>query len=70
MMESLAEELVDRTEVFPPDFRVVDPADFFAADVRVTVDDVVTWVVVESVSTAGAVACAAVEEAAAVSAAD
>jgi hypothetical protein len=70
MMESLVEELVDRTEVFPPVFRAVDPDDFLPVDVRVTVDDVVTCVVVETVSTEGDVAGEAVDEAVAVSAAD
>jgi hypothetical protein len=68
-MESLAEESFDRTEVFAPVLRVLDPGDFFADDVRVTVDDVVTSVVVETVST-GVADCVAVEAAVAVSAAD
>ena len=70
MMESLAEELVDRTEVFPPVFRVVDSDDFLPDDAGVTVDDVVTFVVVEMVSTEGVAACEAVDEAVTVSAAD
>jgi hypothetical protein len=69
-MESLAVESVDRTELFAPVLWVVGPDDFFLDDVRVTVDDVVTSVVVESVSSRGVAACIAVEEAAAVSAAD
>jgi hypothetical protein len=71
-MESLAEDSVDRTELFTPVLRVVGPDDFFRGDVRVTVeDDVVTWVVVvESESPVGVASCVAVEEAVAVSAAD
>jgi hypothetical protein len=70
-MESLAEESVDRTELFAPFLRVADPGAFLPDDVRVTVDDDdVTSVVVESVSTTGVAACVAVEEAVAVSAAD
>jgi hypothetical protein len=68
-MESLAAESLDRTELFAPVLRVVDPDDFFADDVRVTVDDVVTSVVVETVSV-GVADCVAVEVAVAVSAAD
>jgi hypothetical protein len=70
-MESLAEESFERTELLAPVLRVLDPDDFFADDVRVTVDDdVVTSVVVESVSTGAVAAGVAVEEAVAVSAAD
>jgi hypothetical protein len=71
-MESLAGESADRTELFPPVFRVVDPEDFFPDDLRVTVEDdaVVTSVVVEIVSTEGVATCAAVDDAVAVSAAD
>ncbi len=70
-MESLAEESVDRTALFAPVLPVVDPDDFFPDDVRFTVDDdVVTSVVVETVSTRGVAAWLAVEEAVAVSAAD
>jgi len=70
-MESLAEESVDRTELLAPFLRVADPGDFLPDDVRVTVDDdVVTSVVVESVSTTGVAGRVAVEEAVAVSAAD
>ena len=68
-MESLAAESIDRIELFAPILRVVDPDDFFADDVRVTVDDVVTSVVVETVST-GVADCVAVEAAVAVSPAD
>jgi len=57
--------------LFESTLRVVDTGGFFPDVLRVTVDDdVVTSVVVERVSTRGAVACAAVDEVAAVSAAD
>ena len=47
---------VDLTELFTPVLRVVDPDDFLPDDVRVTVEDVLTCVVVENVSTAGVAA--------------
>ncbi|HVS59678.1 MAG TPA: hypothetical protein VHE82_03175 [Gemmatimonadaceae bacterium] len=68
---SVVDESVDCAVLFAPALRVLDPDDFFPDAVRVTVDDdVVTSVVVESVSTRGVATCGAVEEAVAVSAAD
>jgi hypothetical protein len=63
--------VVDRAELFVPDFCVADPDDFLAGDVCVTVETVfVDSVVVASVSTGAPVASEAVDEAVAVSAAD
>ena len=63
--------MVDRAELFVPDFCVTDPGDFLAGAVRVTVEtDFVDSVVVASVSTGAVVASEAVDEAVAVSAAD
>ena len=71
MLGSFADESVDRAFLFWSALRVVDTGDFFPDDLRVTVDDdVVTSVVVETVSTRGVAICAGVDEAAAVSAAD
>jgi hypothetical protein len=70
-MESLGAVVVDRAELFVPDFCVADPDDFLVGEVRVTVEtDFVDSVVVASVSTGGVVASEAVDEAVAVSAAD
>ena len=55
-IESLGAVSVDLTELFTPVLRVVDPDDFLPDDVRVTVEDVLTCVVVENVSTAGVAA--------------
>jgi hypothetical protein len=56
IIESLGAASVDLTELFTPVLRVVDPDDLLPDDVRVTVEVVLTWVVVESVSTAGVAA--------------
>jgi hypothetical protein len=69
-MESLAEESGARTDLSGPFLLVPDPVAFLPDVVRVTVEEVVTSVVAETMSTRGVAACAAVEEAAAVSTAD
>ena len=75
-IESLAEESVDLAELVVPVLGAADPDDFLPDDflpggVSVTVDtEAVDCVVVKSVSTGTTAACAAVEEAVAVSAAD
>ena len=71
MLGSFADESVDRAFLFESPLRVGDTGDFFPDGLRVTVDDdVVTSVVVETVSTRGVAICAGVDEAAEVSAAD
>jgi len=71
MLGSFADESVDRAALFELALRIVDTGVFLPDDLRVTVDDeVVTSVVVETVSTRGVAVCAAVEDAAAVSAAE
>jgi len=67
MLGSFADESVDRAFLFESPLRVGDTGDFFPDGLRVTVDDdVVTSVVVETVSTRGVAICAGVDEAAAV----
>jgi hypothetical protein len=63
--------VVDRAELFVPDFCVADPDDFLVGAVCVTVEtDFVDSVVVASVSAGVVTASEAVDEAVAVSAAD
>jgi hypothetical protein len=70
-IESFAEGSADRTAFFMPVLLVVGP-DFFPDDLCITVedDDVVTTVVVETVSAGGVATCVTLDEAVAVSAAD
>ena len=56
IIESLGAASLALTELLTPALRVVDPDDFLPDDVRVTVEDVLTCVVVENVSTAGVAA--------------
>jgi hypothetical protein len=71
-IESLAVGSADRTAFFVPVLRVLGPDDFFPDDLCVTVedDDVVTTVVVETVSAGEVATCVRLDEALAVSAAD
>jgi hypothetical protein len=71
ILGSFADESVERVALFESPLRVVDAGVFFPDGLRVTVDDddVVTCVVVETVSTRVA-PCADVDDAAEVSAAD
>jgi hypothetical protein len=72
MLGSFADESVERVALFESPLRVVDAGVFFPDGLPITVDDddVVTCVVVETVSTRGGAPCADVDEAAEVSAAD
>src|ERR1700694_354272 len=71
-IESFAPESADRTALFVAVLRAMGPDDFFPDDLCVTVedDDVLTTVVVETVSAGGVATCVTLDEAVAVSAAD
>ena len=70
MLGSFADESVDLALLFGSPLGVVDTGDFFPDGLRVTVDEDVVTVVVETVSTRGVAICDGVDDAAAVSAPD